>query len=183
MTPIMVFCSDPIYTYFAENYGHHSCADEEVRMTRLQDIMVTQVDTVHIDDSAEATWEKMQLRGFRHLVVVDGRKIVGVVSERDLGGPHGVSLRKNRSVSEFCSSPVVYGAPQMTLRKAANLMRGNTIGCLPVIDDHKRVVGIVTIADLLNLLGRGIEKPTAKSRRWTLRHRSHTGKSIQRPAR
>jgi hypothetical protein len=50
-------------------------------------------------------------------------------------------------------------------------MRGRSIGCL-VVTNRGRVVGIVTVADLLELLGRGVERPTPTAKRWTLRHRT-----------
>jgi CBS domain-containing protein len=68
------------------------------------------------------------------------------------------------------SHRVVTAAPTTTIREAANLLRGHTVGCLPVLD-RGRPVGIVTITDLLELIGRGVEKPVATSVRWTLRGR------------
>jgi hypothetical protein len=49
-------------------------------------------------------------------------------------------------------------------------MRGHIIGCLPVIERGK-VAGIGTLTDLLDLLGRGVQKPVAMGKRWTLKHR------------
>jgi acetoin utilization protein AcuB len=59
---------------------------------------------------------------------------------------------------------VVSAAPQTTLRQAANLMRGRTVGCLPVMDDG-RVVGIVTVTDILEQLGRGATRPAVRAER------------------
>ena len=47
--------------------------------------------------------------------------------------------------------------------RAANLMRGRTIGCVPVVEG-RRLVGIVTASDLLQLLGRGIDRRAPASR-------------------
>jgi len=59
----------------------------------------------------------------------------------------------------------------MPIRKAANLMRGRSIGCLVVVDGA-RIVGIVTVSDLLELIGRGIDPPVAAAPRTTLDHRA-----------
>ena len=64
--------------------------------------------------------------------------------------------------------PVTVDA-QATVRQAANLIRGRTIGCLPITEGD-RVVGIVTVSDLLEVLGRGVDRP-AKPERTTLSHR------------
>jgi CBS domain-containing protein len=65
---------------------------------------------------------------------------------------------------------VVTGTPDLTIREAANLLRGRTIGALPIFQSG-RLVGLVTISDLLEVLGRGAERPVASSTRWTLRDR------------
>jgi hypothetical protein len=49
-------------------------------------------------------------------------------------------------------------------------MRGRSIGCL-VVTDAARVAGIITVADLLTLLGRGADRGVQRSKRWTLKHR------------
>jgi CBS domain-containing protein len=56
------------------------------------------------------------------------------------------------------------------LRKAANLMRGRAIGCL-VVTAGRRPIGIVTISDLLDVLGRGGDRGVQSTRRPTLSHR------------
>jgi CBS domain-containing protein len=71
--------------------------------------------------------------------------------------------------------------PQETVRRAANVMRGRTIGCLPVIRGG-RLVGIVTVSDLLELLGRGIDRPAKAERRGLHYRRPHRkGKSKNPP--
>jgi acetoin utilization protein AcuB len=68
------------------------------------------------------------------------------------------------------TEPVVSGHPEMTLRQAANRMRGRSIGCLPVMEGDD-LVGIVTTTDLLELLGHGLARPATKGRRATLANR------------
>jgi acetoin utilization protein AcuB len=68
------------------------------------------------------------------------------------------------------SEDLVTASPQMTVRQAANLMRGRGIGCLAVIEGA-RPVGILTTTDLLELIGRGADRPIERSTRWTLRRR------------
>jgi CBS domain-containing protein len=63
------------------------------------------------------------------------------------------------------------------VREAANLMRGRSIGCLPVLDGRK-LVGIVTVTDLLELLGRGAERPMARGRRAVMAGRGHRRKPV-----
>jgi len=81
-------------------------------------------------------------------------RVLGVVSERDLGGPRGYALRSGRRVEDLMSRTPVLANPKTTVREAAQMMRGRAIGCLPVFVG-KRVVGIVTTSDLLGLIAKG----------------------------
>jgi acetoin utilization protein AcuB len=130
----------------------------------LSEIMSTNVRTVPLKQSADRAWSEMQLRHLRHLVVMDGPQVVGVVSERDLGGRHGAAVRTGRTVADLMTQQIVSASPETTLRQAANLMRGRTIGCLPVMEDG-RVVGIVTVTDILEQLGRGATRPAVQAER------------------
>jgi CBS domain-containing protein len=60
--------------------------------------------------------------------------------------------------------------PTRTVRQAANLMRGRSIGCLVVVEAG-RAIGIVTVSDLLELVGRGFDRGALTSSRPTLSHR------------
>jgi hypothetical protein len=57
-------------------------------------------------------------------------------------------------------------------------MRGRSVGCL-VVATGDSVVGIVTISDLLELIGRGLDRGVATNKRWTLKHRVPHRKAIR----
>ncbi len=52
--------------------------------TTLQAIMTPSPDTIAPDDDARDALELMEIRGYRHLPIVDGERLVGIVSIRDL---------------------------------------------------------------------------------------------------
>lgn len=135
---------------------------------RLRDIMHTRVETILPRESAAVAFERMRRGKIRHLVVQDGKKIVGVLSDRDVGGMG--SLRQVETVEDLMTSPAVTASPGLTLRQAANLLRGRTMGCLPILEDGK-LVGIVTTTDLLEMIGAGIERPVPRTRRSILKDR------------
>lgn len=140
---------------------------------RVQDVMTRHVETIDGLESAQAAFNSMKLKGIRHLVVKRDSELVGVLSQRDLGVPDQDAFRERHRVAELMTTQVVTASPDMPVRQAANLMRGRTIGCLPVVEEGKRsrLVGIVTVSDLLELLGRGIDRP-AQGRRVTLKARA-----------
>lgn len=135
---------------------------------RLQEILRAPVICAAPDDTAEAAWSRMRDARVRHLVVTERGAVVGVVSERDLGGSNGAAVRRGRILRELMTASPAVAAPGMTLRQAANLMRGRLIGSLPVVENG-RLVGIVTATDVLEELGRGSSRPAVRAQRRSMR--------------
>jgi CBS domain-containing protein len=133
--------------------------------------MSTPVETVEAKTPARDAWDRMRQDAIRHLVVVHGRDIVGVISSRDLGGPRGKVVRERATVGDLMVPAPVVADREMHVKDAANLMRGRSIGCLPIVGERGALVGIVTVFDLLEALGRGQERPVVRGKRWTLKHR------------
>jgi acetoin utilization protein AcuB len=131
---------------------------------RLVEIMTRDVKTAAPGESADEAYGRMRLHRIRHLVVMDGKRVVGIISERDLGGSRGAPLRTGRTVEELMLRDVVTATPQATTRQAANMLRGRTIGCLPVMEGSK-LVGIVTVTDLLELVG-AVARKASTDARW-----------------
>ena len=122
---------------------------------RVSEIMSEAVESIGAGATAEEAREVMRREEIRHLVVMVGDAFAGVVSRRDLDG-----AKTGTRVSELVTRPVVTATPHTTIRDAANLMRGNHVDCLPVLDERARVVGIVTRGDMLDLIGKGIDRET-----------------------
>jgi CBS domain-containing protein len=147
---------------------------------RVQDVMTKNLKTVSPLTTADDAWDMMRVNRIHHLVVVKGELVMGIFSDRDAGGRAGASARTGCTVADLMTAPVVVVQPTTTVRKAANLMRGRSIGCLVVMKDG-RAVGIVTVSDLLELVGRGLDRGAEISKRWTLKHRAPHVKSNRSP--
>ena len=138
---------------------------------RVRDVMSTGVKSVAAGLPADEAWQWMRAERIHHLVVLDGKVITGVISDRDAGGPKGAAVRAGHHVGELMTRHVVTVNPDTTVKRVANLLRGRSIGCV-VVTDKGRVAGIVTTSDLLDLLGRGAIRPTPTSRRPALNYRA-----------
>jgi len=124
---------------------------------RLHDVMTDHVYQVSPDTTADIAWELMRLRRVHHLVVTEDSRIVGVLSARDFGEIKGRRARESTTVADLMTRTVVTASPATSLRRAANIMRGRAIGCLVVVED-RRIVGIVTAADLLDLVHQRLDR-------------------------
>ena len=122
---------------------------------QIREIMSEDVMTVMDDVIAEDAFHRMRVNNIHHLMVVHDNDVVGVLSERDLGGKKGFDLCQGKVVGDFVSKDIVTASPDDSIQDAATLLQGYNIGCLPVVENGK-LVGIVTISDVLRLVSQGV---------------------------
>jgi CBS domain-containing protein len=104
----------------------------------------------------------MREEHIRHVLVLDGPRLVGIVTDRDIRlnlpspattlsvGEINYILAK-LTVGDVMTSLLMTIGPDHDVYEAARLMIDHKIGCLPVMEDD-RVVGIITETDLLRAL-------------------------------
>ncbi len=134
----------------------------------VKDVMHFPVETVSPETSLEGAYRLLLERGIRHLPVVEGGKVVGVITDRDIRlatshlNPKGPCPGCTR-VGEVMTSPPITAHPLDPVEEAARVMRERKIGCLPVLEDGA-LVGIVTGIDLLDALLRltGVTEPSGR---------------------
>ncbi|GMV83160.1 MAG: signal transduction protein [Planctomycetota bacterium] len=136
---------------------------------RLQEIMRTEVEKIEAERPLEEAWSIFARRRIHHLVVTRNGSVEGILSERDCGGRRAEMLDKGKRVADVMTRRVVTATPDTTIRKAANLLRGHAVGCLPIVEKG-RLKGIVTFTDLLELLGRGTIVPPRSSEKQGVRY-------------
>ena len=118
---------------------------------RISDVMTTRVSTIAPDATAQDAFNLMRGQDIHHLVVMEKGAVAGVLSTTDLGGDNWDEVRGKRTIRELMTRQPVTVRPETPCSEAAELLRGRTIGCLPVMGADG-LAGIVTIYDLLEFL-------------------------------
>ncbi|WP_373047714.1 CBS domain-containing protein [Vulgatibacter sp.] len=141
-------------------------------VTRVRDLMTRDVVTLDVDESLLLADDVMRLGRIRHLPVVRGGTLVGLVSHRDmlrasvsslagLSRSEEASIKRAIPVRECMAREVVTVGPDETALGACKLILDRKLGCLPVVDDQRRLVGILTEADFVQLARRYLEEDRA----------------------
>ena len=111
----------------------------------IRDIMIKKVITVTPFQGADYAIQKMQRHKVGGLPVVKNRKLVGIITSRDLRDQN-----PNRLVCDVMTKEPIPGREDMSILEALILMRKNKIERLPIIDSiHNKLVGLITKRDIL----------------------------------
>ncbi|MCL6621541.1 MAG: CBS domain-containing protein [Syntrophobacterales bacterium] len=126
---------------------------------KVRDIMVKEVATLDVNDELSLANDIMRLGRIRHLPVVDGARLVGIISERDLFRSSLAQalgyetkttreLMKSLRIKDVMVTQVITVSPDTDLKTAVRMMVDHKIGCLPVVEGD-RLIGLVTETDIL----------------------------------
>lgn len=127
-------------------------------MLRVRDAMTREVLTVEPETSVAQAWGICRERNIRHLPVIEGGRMIGLVSDRDLRevSPRRASFDEENTlgwvrVREIMSTDLITIHPLDTIEHAARELYEHKINCLPVVADGE-LVGIITSSDLMRTL-------------------------------
>ena len=139
----------------------------------VRDLMEEEVVSLDVSDSLDLADDIMRLGRIRHMPVLSGDRVVGIVSQRDLfrAGVSSVLQLKRESEREWLAKIPVQGImttnvftirPDRSVREAVQIMIDKKVGCLPVVHDAK-LVGLLSESDCLRYLARLLDISEAKS--------------------
>ena len=123
-------------------------------MTTVAQILKSKPDqAVHTIAPTALVFDAVKLMAEKNigaLLVAEGEKIVGVVTERDYARKVVLMSRTSREtlVREIMTSKVVYVRPEQTSEECMALMTQNRFRHLPVLDGRK-LIGLISIGDLV----------------------------------
>ena len=90
-------------------------------------------------------------RRFNHVIILDGKKPVGIVSIRDVVERVVAEERdvKNTKVSDIMTSPVVTIKENQDPKEIADMMIKNSFLSLPIVNENDGFLGVVSIYDVV----------------------------------
>lgn len=126
-----------------------------------RDLMTRELLTIGPDDVLESLEQHMETYQFRHLPVVEGAILVGLITHSDL--LHAFSSKLSKSAPEenviirslpartIMRRDVVTVRPSEPLANVTSLFWQSRVGCLPVTEKDGKLVGIITEGDFVRL--------------------------------
>lgn len=134
----------------------------------VKDFMTGEVTSLQETDTLLDAAMVFVRSSFRHLPVLRGKKVVGIITERDVKqfAPSLLSrttaeeynqIMETTPISRVMTKNPTTVRPEQPIFDAAQILHNRRVGCLPVVKNDE-LVGIVTTTDLLGLLIRMMEE-------------------------
>ncbi len=125
-------------------------------MKTIRQLLKVKGNDIWAIEPADSVYEAIVMmaeKGIGALLVMQGSKTVGVVSERDYARKVILQGRssKDTPVREIMTPDVIFAAPDNTIEECMALMTDNRIRHLPILDDQE-VIGVVSIGDLVKVI-------------------------------
>jgi CBS domain-containing protein/GNAT superfamily N-acetyltransferase len=125
----------------------------ELVHAKVSAIMNRQVITIRDDQPCTAALEIFLTRRIGSLPVVDEHgEMTGIITEMDLMLPSNVT----KNVSDVQTRQVVFVHECCTISKVIRVFESKRIRCIPVVDEHKRLVGVIGRKDVLSHYARNL---------------------------
>ena len=122
--------------------------------------MSKDVVTLNLNDSLYSAEKRMKVNHIRHMPVVDGEELIGLISLSDLQrvsfidayskeGTEDTPVYNMLSIRDLMIKNPLTASPKTTILEVSKLLASKEFHSLPVVDDGK-LVGIITTTDLLH---------------------------------
>jgi acetoin utilization protein AcuB len=124
---------------------------EETTMTTVRALMTPAPHTIGIRQTIEEATRRMRQAHIRHLPVLAGGRLVGMLSDRDARLVEALDVPERVRVEEVMSPDPFAVAPEDDLKRVVEIMVDRKLGSAVVLEEE-RVVGIFTTTDALQSL-------------------------------
>jgi len=127
------------------------------RTARVRDVMRTDVPTIAPEATVGEALRCARQRGIRHVVVMEGGSVVGIISDRDLKrvltADDQRAVARTATAADIMSRSIITVNPNTTIKCACDTMMQEAISALPVVEGGI-LKGLLTEWDVLALLAK-----------------------------
>lgn len=125
---------------------------------KVVDLMTNDPLTVTVAETVGKAHELMAENNIRQIPVVNGRELVGIVTDRDvraflsdalLGEPEARDRALKTAVGDIMTTEPLFIAPDDDLKDAVEMLIEQKFGAIPVVDGAAGLIGIVSYVDVL----------------------------------
>lgn len=129
----------------------------------IEQIMSSNLVTVRLDDSLKKVRHLFESTQFHHLLVIEDKKLLGVISDRDLLkaiSPNIGNLSEtekdraslNKRAHQIMSRNLTTLKSSADIYDAIGIFNSSKISCIPVVDEENRPIGILSWRDIMKKL-------------------------------
>jgi CBS domain-containing protein len=123
---------------------------------RIEEVMTREVEVMHPEDTLREAAEKMRTLNVGIIPVCDGQRLKGIITDRDIvvrAISQGMDPNATR-VSQVMTPEVEWIFADEDVEVAAERMREEQIRRLLVVDRDKKLVGILSLGDISEVMGK-----------------------------
>lgn len=126
-------------------------------MKRVKDILEVKGHDIWAIQPGASVYDAMKLMAEKEvgsLMVMEGGKLVGLISERDYARKVILKGRSSRTtdVREIMTAQVLYAQPEQNIEECMALMTEKRVRHLPVVESGGKLVGVISIGDLVKAI-------------------------------
>ena len=129
----------------------------------INSLMTKAVITLDLDDDLTKAKHVFDQHKIHHILIKDGKKLVGIITDRDLYKHLSPQIGTNKETARdasllrkklhlIMSRELVTATADTSLNEAALLFYDNHISCLPIVDENFHPIGIVSWRDIIKII-------------------------------
>ncbi|MFT6919439.1 MAG: acetoin utilization protein AcuB [Cognaticolwellia sp.] len=129
----------------------------------INKIMQRNLITLELDDSLESAKNLFDQHNIHHILIKDKTTLIGIITDRDLWknlsptiGTRKETLQDsfilNKKVHLIMARDLITTTEDVSLTEAVLLFHDHKISCLPVVDESKCAIGVITWRDIIKVI-------------------------------
>jgi len=129
----------------------------------ISKVMQRDLITLELDDSLESAKNLFNKHNIHHILIKDKTTLIGIITDRDLWKNLSptIGTRKqtpqdsfilNKKVHLIMTRELITTTEDVSLSEAVLLFHDHKISCLPVVDENKCAIGVITWRDIIKII-------------------------------